>query len=98
MMANKINTLQSNISKIDLRQGACVAVERIRGGRLRKIRDRIALRDEYICQICGRVTAHGEVDHKTPLYMGGQESDVNRWWLCSTCHQAKSDREERERE
>lgn len=93
----RINTLQSGISKVDLRQGAGVAVERIRGGRLVKIRERIAYRDRYKCKVCRRLVSNGEVDHIVPLYLGGQESDDNRQWLCPGCHKCKSDREEQER-
>lgn len=74
-----------------------MAVERIRGGRLTKIRERIAIRDEYTCQMCKRVTVNGEVDHKVSLHLGGQESDENRWWLCPDCHAAKSKQEEKGR-
>jgi len=91
---NKINALKPSLTQLDIKRGTSAAVERIRGGRLRAIRDRIALRDGYICQMCGYVTARGEVDHKVPLHLGGQESDENRWWLCSGCHKVKSEREE----
>ena len=74
--------LKPNISTVDTRRAAPVAVERIRGHKLVGIRQRISLRDEYTCQMCGRVTAEGEVDHKVPLHLGGQETDANRWWLC----------------
>jgi 5-methylcytosine-specific restriction protein A len=78
----KLTTLKPRLAVLDMRKGGPIAVERIRGGRLTKIRDRIALRDEYTCQICGRVTAQGEVDHKTPLHLGGVEgSDQNLQYL-----------------
>jgi 5-methylcytosine-specific restriction endonuclease McrA len=100
----KITTLKPNIPTLDTRRGSSVAVERIRGGRLAKIRERIALRDECTCQICGRVTTHGEVDHIVPLYVGGQETDENRQWLCAAlpgekpqCHEKKSEEEEKGR-
>ena len=81
-MMPKINTLKPRISTIDMRQGSRVAVNRIRGYELTKIRERIALRAGYLCEICGRVTGprYGVVDHKQPLYAGGQESDENRVW------------------
>lgn len=77
----KLNTMKPTIHRLDTRQGSSVATERIRGRALRAIRDRIGLRDEYTCRMCGHVTAHGEVDHITPLYAGGRESDENRWYL-----------------
>ena len=95
----KLTSIEHKVATLDLRRGAPAAVERIRGGRLDKIRQRIMLRDNYTCRMCGRVTAHGEVDHVTPLYAGGQESDENRQWLCAEpCHRQKTEREERERD
>jgi 5-methylcytosine-specific restriction endonuclease McrA len=73
--------LKPNITTLDTRRAAPIATERIRGFKLAGIRQRISSRDEYVCQICGRVTAHGQVDHKTPLHLGGSESDENRQWL-----------------
>lgn len=93
----KLTSIERKVDTIDLRRGAPAVVDRIRGGRLDKIRQRIGLRDLYTCRICGRVTAHGEVDHVVPLHMGGQESDENRQWLCHDCHRLKSEREELER-
>ena len=55
------------------------------------------LRDGYSCCECGRVTVDGLVDHKTPLHMGGAESDENRQWLCPECHEKKNEREKNER-
>jgi len=94
----KLNTLKPRISTLDTRRGSSAAVERIRGGKLRKIRERIMLRDEYTCQICKRVCSNGEVDHIVPLHMGGVEgSDANLQYLCRGCHRLKSDQEEKER-
>jgi len=95
---SKLSSLKPKVSTIDTRTCSTpIATERIRGYQLQKTRERIALRDEYTCQMCGRVTVHGEVDHKVPLHLGGKESDENRWWLCPDCHRKKSEREERER-
>lgn len=80
-MRPKLNMLKRPMKTIDVSRGAPAAVERIRGYELVKIRERIALRDGYACQRCGRVTTQGQVDHKTPLHLGGQETDENRWWL-----------------
>ena len=93
----KIAKLTQRISTLDTRQGSSPSTERIRGYKLSKIRERIGLRDCYTCRLCGRVTAHGEVDHVTPLHMGGQETDENRQWLDRECHRLKSEREEKER-
>lgn len=72
-------------------------VKRIVGRELQRIRDRIMLRDECACKVCGRVTIRGEVDHVVPLHLGGQESDENRQYLCKECHKTKSDKENKER-
>ena len=97
MTRKKIESIKPRISKIDMRQGSSVAVERIRGWKLTKIRERILLRDDYTCQQCGRVLINGEVDHIVPLHLGGFESDMNRQYLCKECHQAKTEKEEKDR-
>lgn len=97
-MKKRLNSISRKVATIDTRRGASPVTERIRGYELHKIRERIMLRDEYTCQICGRATVDGEVDHKIPLHLGGAESDENRQWLCKEpCHREKSEREERER-
>ena len=89
----RLKSIEKRVGTVDTRKGASVCTDRITGPPLQKIRTRVMLRDEYTCQICGRVTAHGEVDHKTPLCDGGSESDSNRWYLCVGCHQDKSKKE-----
>jgi len=93
----KLPSIKPRIQKLDTKQGSSVAVPRIRGWALTKIIKRISERDGYRCQICGRVTVDGEVDHKTPLHLGGAESDHNRWLLCRDCHRLKTEKEEKER-
>jgi 5-methylcytosine-specific restriction enzyme A len=93
----KIESLKQSINKLDTRVGSSISVQRIRGWQLTKIRERIALKAEYMCQTCGRVTVQGQVDHITPLHFGGSNSDFNLQWLCESCHKEKSDQEERER-
>jgi 5-methylcytosine-specific restriction endonuclease McrA len=89
----KLTSIERKVATLDLRRGGPVAVKRIRGGRLDKIRQRVMLRDLYTCRMCGRVTAHGEVDHVTPLGDGGQETDANRQYLCRDCHHKKTELE-----
>ncbi len=99
-MTPKITTLKPRIATLDTRQGSSAAVDRIRGYRLTQIRERIALRAGYQCEICGRVTGprQGVVDHRQPLHLGGQETDANREWICiEPCHRLKSEREEKGR-
>lgn len=93
----KLTSIERKVDTIDLMRGAPAVVDRIRGGRLDKIRQRIGLRDLYTCRICGRVTAHGEVDHVVPLAIGGSNDSANLQYLCVPCHRLKSEREEKER-
>jgi len=94
----KLSTIKPRIATIDTRRGAPVAVQRIRGGRLDKIRQRIMLRDGYTCQVCGRVSVDLIVDHIQPLHLGGQETDTNRQAICpEPCHRLKNEQEEKER-
>ena len=93
----KLAQLKSRIAAVDLRRGASVAVDRIRGRKLDRIRRRVLLRDHYTCRRCGRVSVDLEVDHIVPLFLGGAESDENRQALCRDCHDAKSADEQRDR-
>jgi 5-methylcytosine-specific restriction protein A len=92
-----MKTLKPRIATIDTRRGSPVAVDRIRGWQLHKIRQRIMKRDDYTCQMCGRVTVDGEVDHVVPLAVGGGNNMENLQYLCKPCHKLKSDKEEKER-
>lgn len=93
----RIATLKPRIATLDMRQGSSAAVERIRGYKLTKIRERVLLRDGYACRRCGRVSVHLEVDHIVPLHLGGAESDENRAAICKACHELKSAAEEKGR-
>lgn len=57
------------------------------------MRDAVALRDKYTCQICERVTQSGDCDHITPEAKGGKTEMENLQWLCRTCHEAKTIRD-----
>ena len=94
---SKITTLKSRIKTLDNDRVSTIAADRIRGRRLAHIRERVLLRDSYTCRRCGRVSLHLEVDHITPLFLGGAESDENRQALCRECHAAKSAEEQRGR-
>jgi 5-methylcytosine-specific restriction enzyme A len=80
---SKLSTLKPKVQTLDTRRGSTVATERIRGWELTKKRQRIALRDDYTCRECNRVTPldRGEVDHIVPLHLGGSNSDSNLQWL-----------------
>lgn len=59
-------------------------------------RDRILIRDRYLCQPClkeGRTGAATQVDHVKPRAQGGSEADDNLQAICDRCHRAKTARE-----
>jgi 5-methylcytosine-specific restriction endonuclease McrA len=69
---------------------------RLRGRALQTRNARIAARDCFTCRICGRVTAprDGQVDHRSPLALGGTDEDGNLQWICTEpCHRLKTERE-----
>lgn len=76
-------------------RGHAAGDERIRGSSLQVIRERILSRDCGLCQ-CARCKRDGAVrlasivDHRTPLWAGGRESDENRQAISTECHDLKS--------
>lgn len=62
-------------------------------------RQRILLRDAYVCRDCGRVTSGqaAHVDHVVPLEDGGTDADENLACRCSACHGRKTRAEQRRR-
>jgi 5-methylcytosine-specific restriction endonuclease McrA len=92
-------TIKGRVSSISTKVGS-PAIKRIVGRRHGRIRDRILLRDEYRCCICGRLgkPMDLEVDHIVPLHLGGAESDSNRSTICRKCHALKSAVEGKERD
>lgn len=73
-----------------------------------RLRIKIMRRDRFVCQMCGdrrsRVKVNGrmrrnfQVDHKVPLFKGGEEfEESNLWTLCVACHLEKTHSEVRER-
>jgi len=65
-----------------------------RGGRpWRRKRDAVARRDQYTCQVCGRITDEGDADHVIPLSKGGTDDLRNIRWMCRPCHRDKTMRE-----
>jgi 5-methylcytosine-specific restriction enzyme A len=67
--------------------------KRMRGRKSQARRERIAERDGFICQMCGRVTSTGIADHIIPLAFGGEDIEENMQWLCPNCHQVKTKEE-----
>lgn len=81
---------------------------RMAGSRLQARRKALWIQDPH-CEICGRVVAypHGfELDHRTPLWQGGRDTEENCQVLCvwfdidgekRGCHAEKTDAEGGER-
>jgi len=101
----KLQTLKPRLQAAGSRLPALVptrsdTVERVRGWRGVKDRDRIRERDCGLCQEClrqGRTSVGVAVDHKKPLWDCGSDDDSNKELLCQPCHDAKSAREARAR-
>ena len=52
----------------------------------------IAARQQFRCAICAAKFDESlwDIDHRTPLFGGGSDSDDNLQALCKKCHQKKS--------
>lgn len=101
----KLQMLRPNVATLPS-QGVQVAkppgTQRVRGRALQEIRERILRRDGGICrcedcQRTGALKEAQEVEHRVPLWAGGQEDDANRYAIASDCHKAKTAREAAER-
>ena len=71
-------------------------VRKLTGRPWRRLRDAVARRDQYTCQMCKRVTLpeDGDCDHRVPLHKGGKDEMANLQWMCRTpCHSGKTERE-----
>lgn len=67
--------------------------ERIRGNSLVAIKRKFERANPRLCATCTRLGLVGfgdELEHITPLWQGGAESDLNREWICKAHHQAKT--------
>ncbi len=57
-----------------------------------ELREEIAERDNYTCQICGRYMPDGfglQIDHIIPVSKGGKTVRSNLQVLCMKCNQSK---------
>ena len=57
-----------------------------------RLRAAILNRDNYVCCMCGFGAADGrklQVDHKTPVDLGGTNDEDNLWTTCADCNQGK---------
>ena len=64
--------------------------KRLRGRKSQERRKRIAERDGFRCQVCGRVASKGIADHTLALAEGGEDVEENMQWICNECHEAKT--------
>lgn len=59
------------------------------------LRQKIMIRDNYTCQICGKYMPDGvglHIDHIIPVSKGGKSVESNLQVLCSKCNGSKSNR------
>lgn len=56
----------------------------------RNRRGRIIARQAHVCAGCGEKVSVFEIDHVTPLELGGADDDDNLQALCGRCHRAKT--------
>lgn len=69
----------------------------IGGSEQARLRRKVLARDSFACRWCGVVDRSGrilEVDHITPLHLGGDNSMENLQALCRVCHSTKSKAEQ----
>ncbi|MFJ8472178.1 HNH endonuclease [Kitasatospora sp. NPDC094011] len=60
-----------------------------------RLRRRIDRAGSAGCGLCGGdfPAELVDVDHRTPLALGGEDTDDNVWTLCRECHRGKTTRE-----
>ena len=59
----------------------------------KSLRDEIAVRDNFTCQLCGKYMPDGiglQIDHIVPIAKGGKSVPSNLQVLCSKCNGTKS--------
>lgn len=65
-----------------------------RGGRpWRRMVEQVKLRDQFTCQACDLITEQGQCDHIVPTAEGGAHELFNLQWLCTPCHEVKTQAE-----
>jgi len=93
----RLTTLKPRLKNLDPHRlkVAKISDKRITGGTLQK-RRLLVWKHDPRCAMCGRLTEypHGfELDHKIPLYMGGEDVIENTQILCcgpDGCHRKKT--------
>lgn len=93
----KIQTLKPRVQQVGakLKATANTSERRITGSRLQRRRHRLWLAHPH-CAECGVMVAYPggfELDHKVPLYLGGDDTEENCQILCcgpGSCHERKT--------
>ncbi len=90
----RLKTLNTSLVKMT------TGTERIRGNSLYAIMRKFERETPRLCATCARLGLVGygdELEHITPLSLGGAESDLNREWICTNHHQIKTAAEAKQR-
>jgi 5-methylcytosine-specific restriction enzyme A len=90
LLKNRVATMQPRIQAPAHQHGS--PGKRLTGRPLQRIRMQV-LRDEPLCRHCsarGLVAVAVEVDHITPLHVGGTYDRSNLQGLCKPCHAIKT--------
>ena len=71
---------------------ACCSMTKIKRRHVSKRdKERILLRQRLRCNQCSsKLNTARELDHVTPLFVGGKDSTLNMQWLCCNCHCLKT--------
>ena len=97
----KLTTLKPRVSVLkDSRLAPAQAVERVRGNSLYALIKRFERISPRVCAECvrqGTASYGAELDHITPLHMGGGNNIENLQWLCVEHHADKSKQEAKAR-
>lgn len=95
----KLSKLKAKVRNINTARTTAIASKRITGRSWMTLRERVLMRDDYLCQHClpERVSVASEVDHITPLHLGGGNNMDNLQSLCKDCHAVKTAGEGKER-
>ena len=104
-MKHRLTNLKPRVATLNTQRAQPLTTEtqRIRGGSLQTIRDRILTRDNGVCQCddCKAAAfprAADIVDHRIPLWEGGPDTDDNSQAMASVpCHQKKTAEEAKRR-
>lgn len=61
-----------------------------------RMKREVAARAGWKCERCGEVvSANFEIDHKVPIFRGGDNSTANLQCLCPDCHRTKTEDDRR---